>query len=280
MKISAPLALSLLACAAFAKENVAVLDIPNPSEQVTALSSYFADELCLRLSKDTAVSILERSQLSKVLGEQGIQASGAFDAATVSRIGKLTGASRIVTGRYYPVGDEYELVSRTVEVATGKLVNLEKVKFPRNESLVRLDATVLKAGLPTGTAPQPAASGLAPSQTQSKGGPITLKSCVFSINTVVCTGEIRTSEEGVLTLDEAGTWAYFDNGAKGSPAPYVEVAGIHNGKVASGVMQGFAFWLRPAYTDKLGAFQKFRLAYRLAGKDYVIDAPPALTRKD
>lgn len=268
---------SLIACAAFAKENVAVLDIPNPSEQVTALSSYFADELCLRLAKDTATSILERGQLSKVLAEQGIQGSGAFDAATVSRIGKLTGASRIVTGRYYPVGDEYELVSRTIEVSTGKLVGLEKVKFPRNESLARLDATVLKGGSPAAT---PATSKTTAPGMPATGGPITLKSCVFSLNTVTCTGEIRTSDEGPLTLDEAGTWAYFDNGAKGTPTPHVEVAGIQNGKVASGVMQGFAFWLRPAYTDKLGAFQKFRLAYRLAGKDYVIDTPPALTRKD
>jgi len=268
--------LSLLSCAAFAKENVAVLDIPNPSEQVTALSSYFADELCLRLAKDTATSILERGQLAKVLGEQGIQASGAFDAATVSRIGKLTGASRIVTGRYYPVGDEYELVSRTVEVATGKLVGLEKVKFPRNESLVRLDATILKAGLPTGTAPQSAKSGLA--QAQGKGGPITLKSCSVGPLVITCIGEIRSQEEGTLSLDEAGTWAYFDNGAKGTLAYGFEVAGIRDGKVASEVMQGFAFSLRPAYNDKLGAFQKFRLAYRLAGKDYVIDTPPALSR--
>lgn len=273
----ASLLLSLLACAAVARENVAVLDIPNPAEQVTALSSYFADELCLRLSKDTATSILERGQLAKVLGEQGIQASGAFDAATVSRIGKLTGASRIVTGRYYPVSDEYELVSRTVEVATGKLVGLEKVKFPRNESLVRLDATVLKTGsLAAAASPSKAA---APG-TLATGGPIALKSCVFWINSVECSGEIRTSDEGPLTLDEAGTWAYFDNGSKGTPASYVVVAGIRNAKVASGVMQSFSFYLYPAFFDKLGAFQKFRLAYRLAGKDYVIETPPALTRKD
>lgn len=135
-----------LAAQAGAKESVAVLDMVNQIGQATALSSYLADELSIQQAADTNVQLIERGQLARILEEQGIQNSGAFDEKTIVKIGNLSGATRVVVGKYYPLGDVYEVVFRAVDVKTAKVAKIGKTNLQRTESLAKVDATGLPGG--------------------------------------------------------------------------------------------------------------------------------------
>jgi curli biogenesis system outer membrane secretion channel CsgG len=100
---AAALALSLGApdIAAQGKPRVAVLAFEN-NTTLSILGSRLgfaaADELTTQLVKTGEFSVIERQQIDAVLAEQKLGMSGAVDAATAARIGKLLGAQAVIVG--------------------------------------------------------------------------------------------------------------------------------------------------------------------------------------
>ena len=96
--------LGVSASAAFAqaaRPRVAVMNFANNSTWAwwgDNLGHAAADELVTQLLKDGRFTVIERSQLDAVLAEQRIGASGAVDASTAARIGKILGVQFILTG--------------------------------------------------------------------------------------------------------------------------------------------------------------------------------------
>lgn len=68
-----------------------------------------------------SVQLVERAELDKVLGEQEATLSGAIDATTAARIGHLTGAKVLITGRCIPAGDRMIVVAKAMSTENGRL---------------------------------------------------------------------------------------------------------------------------------------------------------------
>lgn len=252
-----------------AKNVVAVVDIANAANQTTALSSYLADDLCAKLSADTGTLLVERGQLSRIFAEQGLQATGAFDEKTLARIGSLSGANRIVFGKYYAIGDDYEIMTKTVDVVSGKIVATEKTKVRRTESLSKLDQIAVAA--PANTAAPQATS---PNASTSGNGPLAMDACKPSGASVVCDGMLVPETTGTVEIDRDESVAYFENGSKGRFGNPI-VAGGDDRRVIAKIRQSFQVFISPNMWQGAGNFTMFHLVYKFNGKSYVIDqAPP------
>lgn len=89
---------------AFAEQNrprVAVLNFENNSTWTywgEHLGRAAADELVTQLLKDGRFTVVERAQLDAVLAEQRLGATGAVDAGTAAKIGRILGVQYILTG--------------------------------------------------------------------------------------------------------------------------------------------------------------------------------------
>lgn len=96
----------LLLCAApnldaQSKLRIAVLGFENNSSGHIfgdRLGDAAADELTTQLVKSGAFTVIERRQIQSILSEQSLGMSGAVDAATAAKVGKLLGAQLVVVG--------------------------------------------------------------------------------------------------------------------------------------------------------------------------------------
>ena len=102
-------------------ETIAVFDfIGNDINSNTART--LSDRLRIELVKYNFINVLERSMIDAILEEQAIQMSGCVDECLVE-VGKLLGATSIITGSIGKVGDYYTINARKINATTGKLEN-------------------------------------------------------------------------------------------------------------------------------------------------------------
>jgi hypothetical protein len=73
------------------------------------------------LSANPRFSLVERSQLKKVLGEEALGASGNINPDTAARIGQLTGAKILVSGHIFKVNGEIVVTASVVGADTGRI---------------------------------------------------------------------------------------------------------------------------------------------------------------
>lgn len=273
----------IAALAAFARSEaknvVAVFEFTNPSNQITALSSYLSDEVSIGLSKDSGYEMVERGQLQRVIAEQGLQSSGAFDDKTISRIGQLCGASMVVLGKYYMLGDSYEVVYRVVDVQTAKVSAINKKVFTKTESLAKLDAIAisnppLKAPTGAGT------SGLPEKQSTNLDtayviGPLTVNKCVPHRYVVTngkahfdCIGTAFSNADGALEFDRSNSYFYFNNGSKGGIDEYIYISNIPKAPIVSGVTHSLKFSIYANDEVGLASVQKSNIVLIFNGVRY------------
>ncbi|MGF1678006.1 MAG: CsgG/HfaB family protein [Candidatus Methylacidiphilales bacterium] len=133
------------------------------------------------LSASPDIILVEREELAKLLGEQELGLSGTVNPDSAARLGYLTGAKVLVTGRAFEAGGKHFAVARIISTETGRVFGetvtyanpetfdqacqelagkIEKVVSTRGESLVakveepdtqikRLEAMVKGKDLPS-----------------------------------------------------------------------------------------------------------------------------------
>lgn len=102
-------------------ETIAVFDfIGNDINSNTART--LSDRLRIELVKYNFINVLERNRIDAILEEQAIQMSGCVDECLVE-VGKLLGATSIITGSIGKVGDYYTINARKINATSGKLEN-------------------------------------------------------------------------------------------------------------------------------------------------------------
>ena len=104
------------------------------------------------------VRVIERGAIDRVLVEQDLQARRAdLDPLATVRLGRLVGATMIVTGAYQRVGATVRLTARFVRVETGEVVGSAKVDGPASDLLALQDRITVEllrsAGLQAAAAP-------------------------------------------------------------------------------------------------------------------------------
>lgn len=100
---------------------VAVLDFESTDPKLKERGAQLALLVSTRLSTLDGIATVERQELAKVLGEQELGVSGLVDPASAARIGHLTGARVLVTGRVFTVAGETTAAVKVISTETGRV---------------------------------------------------------------------------------------------------------------------------------------------------------------
>ncbi|MEW6753450.1 MAG: CsgG/HfaB family protein [Candidatus Latescibacterota bacterium] len=125
--------------AAEARRTIAVMYFQNSAlmnpEAMAPLEKGLADMLITELSKIRALSVVERSQLQKLVQEMGLGASGAISPQTAQQMGKLLGAQTLLLGSFATdlSGKKMRLDARIVETETGLTLKAEEMTGKTDE---------------------------------------------------------------------------------------------------------------------------------------------------
>lgn len=88
------------------------------------------------LSAQPAVMLVERAEVDKALSEVELGMSGNVDPETAAKVGHLTGAQILVTGRIFPVRDDIVMVGKIIGIETGRVYGVT-VTFPANAKITK-----------------------------------------------------------------------------------------------------------------------------------------------
>ena len=119
--ITALLLLAGMAVHAGEPLSVAVFDFETKDDAGKDLGGKAATLINAYLSAEPQVITVERTDLQKLLGEQELGLSGNVSAATAAKVGQLTGAKVIVTGRIFSVGNDLMMVSKVISSETSRV---------------------------------------------------------------------------------------------------------------------------------------------------------------
>jgi len=100
---------------------VAIFDFDSKDEAVRDLGPKIATLVNASLSAESQIITVERADLEKVLGEQELALSGTVTPDTAAKVGHLTGAKVLVTGRVFKVEKELVLVAKIISTETGRV---------------------------------------------------------------------------------------------------------------------------------------------------------------
>jgi hypothetical protein len=113
---------------------VAVFDFESKDENVSGLGAKVATLVNASLSADPNLVTVERAELEKVLGEQELGLSGTVTPDSAAKVGNLTGAKVLVTGRVFKTDTELFIVAKIIGTETSRVYG-ELVKGGANASL-------------------------------------------------------------------------------------------------------------------------------------------------
>ena len=100
---------------------VAVLSFEASGEQLEDLAPEVTLLVNSYLSAEEGLSLVERAELDKALGELSLGMSGTVTADTAAKIGQLTGAKILITGRVFAIQNELYLVAKIIGSETGQV---------------------------------------------------------------------------------------------------------------------------------------------------------------
>jgi TolB-like protein len=121
------LTVTLVLFAAFARAatpdvlTVAIFDFDSKDEAVNGLGPKVATMLNANLSADPDLITVEREELQKALGEQELSLSGTVSPDSAAKVGQLTGAKVLVTGRVFKVENQTMVVAKVIGTETGRV---------------------------------------------------------------------------------------------------------------------------------------------------------------
>jgi hypothetical protein len=116
---------------------IAIFDFESRDEAVRDLGPKVGALLNAVLSTDPRIITVEREQLDKVLGEQELGLSGSISAESAAKVGHLTGAKLLVTGRVFKADNDLVLVCKIISTETSRVYG-ELVKGPASASIADL----------------------------------------------------------------------------------------------------------------------------------------------
>lgn len=106
---------------------VAVFDFDSKDDGVQGMGPKIATLVSANLSAEPNLILVERAELEKALGEQELGLSGTVSSDTAAKVGHLTGAKVLVTGRVFQADNNLVLVAKIIGTETsrvyGEIVN-------------------------------------------------------------------------------------------------------------------------------------------------------------
>jgi hypothetical protein len=140
---------SLMASASLAVEpapeilSVAVFDFESRDEAVRDLGPKISALLNAELSGQPRLITVERAELEKVLGEQELGLSGTVSLESAAKVGRLTGAKVLITGRVFKADNELVIVAKIIGTETSRVYG-ELVKGPAGGAITERAAELAR----------------------------------------------------------------------------------------------------------------------------------------
>jgi len=100
---------------------VAVLDFESSDKTLAPLGAQIGSLLTASLSVEPNLITVEREVLDELLSEQELGLSGTVRPETAARVGQLTGAKILITGRVFAVDDELVIVAKIIGTETSRV---------------------------------------------------------------------------------------------------------------------------------------------------------------
>lgn len=123
--------------------SVAVFNFETSDEGLKDLGSKVSILLNAELSANPMIMTVERAELEKALGEQEMGLSGTIQPETAARVGHLTGAKVLITGRAFKVENELILVAKIISSETSRVYG-EVARGPASTSIAVLSIELAK----------------------------------------------------------------------------------------------------------------------------------------
>lgn len=120
---------------AVTSQTVAVMPFRDLSGAKASIGEAIRETVTSDLREISGMKVIERGNLDRVLQEQKLQGTSDFDTATSAKVGKLLGATLIVTGAYQKAATSVRLTARFVKVETGEIVGSAKVDGAQGDFL-------------------------------------------------------------------------------------------------------------------------------------------------
>lgn len=143
MRIANVLLLAILLMGAIARAGspeiltVAVFDFDSRDESVRDLGPKVAALVNADLSAQPELITVERTELEKALGEQELGLAGTVNADSAAKVGQLTGAKVLVTGRVFKVENQTLIVAKVIGTETSRVYG-EMAQGPASASIIDL----------------------------------------------------------------------------------------------------------------------------------------------
>jgi hypothetical protein len=122
---------------------VAVFDFESKDEAVSGLGPKVATLVNANLSAEPQIITVERAELEKVLGEHELGLSGTVDQNSAAKIGQLTGAKVLVTGRVFKTEGQTVIVAKVIGTETSRVYG-EMVQGGSSATIVDLSSSLAK----------------------------------------------------------------------------------------------------------------------------------------
>src|ERR1039458_7913104 len=122
---------------------VAIFDFESKDEAVWDLCPKVATLLNVNLSTVPQTITVERADLEKVLGEQELGLSGTVAPDTAAKVGHLTGAKVLVTGRVFKADKELAIVAQIIGTEASRVYG-ELVKGPAASPITELSSDLAR----------------------------------------------------------------------------------------------------------------------------------------
>jgi hypothetical protein len=100
---------------------VAIFDFESKDPAVAHVGSQVSTLLNAQLSGEPSLILVERAELQKALGEQEFGLSGTVSADSAAKVGHLTGAKVLITGRVFKVDKETMVVAKLISTETSRV---------------------------------------------------------------------------------------------------------------------------------------------------------------
>lgn len=166
-----------------AKPTVAIMYFNNnvitkDARDYDGLSKGLPDFLITEMSANSAIRVVERDQVQKLIDEQKLVGAGQVDRESAVKVGKLLGAQHMIFGGFMadPKGN-FRIDARSVNVETGAIEFTDRVQDRSDNVLVLIGqlASRLNTGLKLPASPTRTGDMSAPAGAQQAGAPTSTK---------------------------------------------------------------------------------------------------------
>jgi TolB-like protein len=111
-----------------------------PPGELNYLQRALAEAVTLALLDIAQLPVVERQRLRDLLAEQKVGASELADTDARLRLGRIVGASRMVFGGFFALGDQVQVNVRVVDSATSRVLFSDEFNAPIDAAMARAEA--------------------------------------------------------------------------------------------------------------------------------------------